>query len=537
MRLPKRTSWIFLASALAVALTMPTHANVCEGVSPVRASGLISVVVETGLTGRPLLVTAPPDDTDRIFIVEQDGIVWVKQRGSAPGVRTQYVDVSAFLATGNNEQGLLGMAFAPDFETSRKFYLSYTRIGGSNFVVEYEQDPNNPNVALTPATGTYIGQTQPQGNHNGGHIAFGPDGYLYLSIGDGGSANDSGSGHAVCGNGQDEGTMLGSIIRFDPRGNASAPSDCGLGSYTIPADNPFLDGAGGDCDEIWATGLRNPWRFDFDPANGDLYIADVGQNCWEEINYVPGSSAGGENYGWRSMEASHCFNTTDAFNCNPTSQFCSGSPSCNDSSLTQPVLETSHAGFTCSITGGHVYRGCRIANLQGHYFWGDYCDGGVNSFLIDAGSTSLETDWSGTVDPTSALLFSLTSFGKDAQGEIYVVDRDGIISKLTPPLSDYEVAGNGVIGADQLLLSKSGDWSWEDLAFNAMFPLDYYSVYRGQPNGTFDCIDSTTSTQWPGDPNVPQSGELFAYLVTATDGATESSGGSGRDLGASCSAP
>jgi glucose/arabinose dehydrogenase len=536
----QRHCFVFLVALIAAAalpISGPAAADICEGVSPIQASGLVSVVVETGLSGRPLLVTAPPDDPDRIFIVEQDGIVWVKQRGSAPGVRSQYINISATVATGNNEQGLLGMAFAPDFATSKRFYLSFTRVGGSNFVGGYEEDPNNPNVALTAATGLYIGQPQPQGNHNGGHLAFGPDGYLYLGIGDGGSANDSGTGHSTCGNGQDEGTMLGSIIRFDPSGAASEPSDCGSGLYTIPSDNPFVDGAGGDCDEIWATGLRNPWRWDFDPATGDLYIADVGQNCWEEINYVAGTSNGGENYGWRSMEASHCFNSTDAGNCNPNAQFCSGSPTCNDSSLITPVLETSHAGFTCSITGGHVYRGCRISNLQGHYFWGDYCDGKVNSFLIDGGATSLETDWSATVDPTSSLLFSLTSFGKDAQGEIYVVNRNGIISKLTPPLSDYEVAGNGVVDTDQFLLNKNSDWSWEDLAYNAMFPLDYYSVYRGQPGGTFDCLQSTLASSWVGDSNIPQAGELFAYLVTASANGDESSGGTSRTLGLACSAP
>lgn len=519
----------------------PAVADVCDGVSPVEASSLVSVVVETGLTGRPLLVTAPPDDADRIFIVEQDGFIWVKQRGSALGVRSLYLDVSGRITTVNNEQGLLGMAFAPDFDTSGLFYISYTRPGGVagiSVLARYQQDPMNPNLALPMTLGNFFSLPQTEGNHNGGHIEIGSDGYLYFGLGDGGGGNDSGGDHSTCGNGQDTAKLLGSMIRIDPTGTAPNARECGLGTYTIPDGNPLADGVGGDCDEIWASGLRNPWRWTFDPANDDLYIADVGQACWEEVNWVSGASTGGENYGWRSMEGSHCFDPNNSNNCNPLGVICPGAPGCNDASLTLPVWETQQIGFTCSITGGYVYRGCRVNNLQGHYFWGDYCDGQVRSFLISGGVPTMETNWTPTVDPGGAYQFDLTSFGRDAQGEVYVVDRDGIITALVPPLGDFEVSGQGVLDVDTFTLSKTGSWSWEDLQFNSMHPVEYYSVYRGAPGGTFDCLDSTESTTWLGDASTPAAGGLFAYLVTATNLAgDETSGGSGRTLGLGCAAP
>jgi glucose/arabinose dehydrogenase len=527
-----------LGIALAVGLLslVPAHAQVCDGISPVEATSLVSVVVESGL-GDPILVTAPPGDAGRFFIVEQNGLIWVKQRGSAPGVRSLYLDLSGVITTGGNEQGLLGMAFDPDFETSGLFYVSYTRPGGTagvSVLARYQQDPMNPNQAIPTSTGNVFSLVQPQTNHNGGHIEVGNDGYLYFGLGDGGGGGDSGTGHSQCGNGQDPTNLLGAMIRIDPTGTAPNARECGLGTYTIPDGNPLADGVGGNCDEIWATGLRNPWRWTFDPATNDLYIADVGQDCWEEVNWISGASIGGENYGWPSMEGQQCFTGNAPPICDPMGTVCPGAPSCNDASLTLPVWEVQQGAGACSITGGYVYRGCRMANYQGHYFWTDYCDGRVRSFLISVGAPTLEVDHSATIAPS----FGITSFGRDGQGEVYTVHQNGTIRKLVPPLSDFEVSGNGVLDTETFLLSDSGDWTWEDLRYNSSHPVDYYSVYRTTLGGIFDCIHATNATSWAGDTATPLPGEVYAYLVTATNASgVETSGGAGRTLGIDCPAP
>jgi glucose/arabinose dehydrogenase len=533
-------TFIGIASIAMVSLIAPLQAAVCDGVSPVVASNLVSVVAENGLTGKPLLVTAPPGDRDRIFIVEQDGLIWVKHRGSALGVRSVYLDLTAIAAGAAFEQGLLGLEWAPDFDTSGLFYVSYAQPQGSGVtrLVTYEQDPLKPDQANPTPLGTFFSLNQPQSNHNGGNIQIGSDGFLYLGLGDGGGSDDSDPSHGVCGNGQDDSTLLGKMIRIDPTGNSPNPPDCGTGTYTIPDGNPFADGPGGVCDEIWAIGLRNPWRWTFDPANDDLYIADVGQDCWEEINWVPSTSTGGENYGWRSMEGTHCFDPTNSTECDPAAQFCAGAVKCDAPGLTLPVLESPQSSGACSVTGGYVYRGCRIANLQGHYFWSDFCDGKINSFLIDTGVPTLQTDWTASVDPSSILAFDMSSFGRDGEGELYAIDRDGVILKLVPPLSDFEVSGSGVLDVDLLDLERNANWTWEDLEFNSMHPIEYYSIYRGTPGGIFDCIHSTTATDWIGDPADPGPGQVTGYLVTATNGTgVESGAGSGRTLNLTCSAP
>jgi hypothetical protein len=240
------------------------------------------------------------------------------------------------------------------------------------------------------------------------------------------------------------------------------------------------------------------------------------------------------------MEGTHCFDPSNATNCNPTGTTCTGSPRCNDPGLTLPVLESPQTSGACSMTGGYVYRGCRITNLQGHYFWGDFCDGGVNSFLISGGVPTARADWTASVDPAPrTLTFGLTSFGRDGEGELYVVDRTpGSVLKLVPPLSDFEVSGQGVLDSDMFRLSADANWTWEDLEFNSMHPIEFYSVYGGTPNGAFDCIHSTISTDWIGDAATPVPGGLFAYLVTATNAfPTETSGGDGRTLNSACAAP
>ena len=248
---------------------------------------------------------------------------------------TPFIDLA--VSTGN-EQGLLSIAFHPDYTNNGRFFVSRTAGGGNTRVTEHLVT-SDPNVGDPAVVQQIVAENQPFSNHNGGQIAFGPDGYLYVALGDGGSANDPGN------RSQNGSTNLGKMLRLDV--DASAPF--------VPPSNPFV-GNGSVLDTIWATGLRNPWRFSFDRATGDMYIADVGQNAWEEINFQPASSAGGENYGWRCMEGDHC---TGLSGC-----------ACNSTTLVDPIQEYSHS-FGCSVTGGYVYRGSAIPALQGTYFYAE----------------------------------------------------------------------------------------------------------------------------------------------------------------------
>jgi len=508
----------FAAASLLLAAPRSEAAFDCAGVTPAANTVLVAVPVATGLTARPLLVTSPPGDTARLFIVEQGGFIRIKRRGDPPGTLSTFLDISAKVqaSTIHNEMGLLGLAFDPDYGITGSFYVNYTEgpLNGPWFtVVARYQVSADPNVADPNSEQRLLRFSQPQDNHNGGQLQFGPDGYLYISTGDGGGAGDQ---HGTCGNGQSRASLLGKLLRLDVRGVApsSLPPDCGgtTAGYRIPSDNPFAAGLGGDCDEIWAYGLRNPWRSAFDEATGDLYIADVGQNCWEEIDYVPGPGAGGENFGWRMMEANHCYNNSTPNTCDPTPASCAGVPACKDPSFTDPIAEYGH-GSGCSITGGFVYRGCLMPNLAGAYFYGDYCSGFIHSLRVVGGVATDPRDWTGQIDPGSTLTNSLTGFGVDQQGEPYIVDRKGRILKIMPPLSDLEVAGHNT---RQPLLLLPATWTWEDLAFDTMAPVVSYRVYRGVPGGSFACVFTTPTPQWTGgDPASPAVGHVFGYVVTA----------------------
>jgi glucose/arabinose dehydrogenase len=490
-------------------------AQICDGISPVDNTQLSSVPIITGLT-RPILAISPPGDTERIFIVEQDGVIRLHKRGDPPGTTSVFLDISAQVTATFNEQGLLGMAFHPDYATNRIFVVNYTS-GTSTIISSFLRDAVNPDIALPLTEKTIITYAQPETNHNAGDIDYGPDGFLYIYTGDGGGGGDA---HGACGNGQNPGVLLGKILRIDPDRAAPNFPDCGGGNsaYTIPADNPFVSDPS-TCDEIWALGMRNPWRNSFDFATGDLYTGDVGQNCWEEINYVPGTSTGGENYGWRQMEGNHCYPASPP-NCDPAPTACGDSPDCNDPSLTYPILEIRGDLTACSVVGGHVYHGCRMPNFDGVYFYGDYCEGFVRSFVVagDPPAATQQTDWTGQVDPGGALAFDLTSFGEDAQGEILITDRDGEVRKIMPPFSDFEVSGAGGVAVDAFLLSNTGDWTWEDLQYSSMHPIANYKVYRADndPAGTYSCIHQGTDTLWAGgDPANPAPGDAFYYLVAA----------------------
>ena len=278
---------------------------------------------------QPIYVTHGDDGSGRLFIVEQVGAVWILDNGIL--LTQPFLDIGGKISSGG-EQGLLGLAFDPNYKSNGHFFVHYSDPGGDTVLARYSVSAD-PNKADPTSETVILQQNQPFGNHNGGSLAFGPDGYLYLGLGDGGSGGDP------LGSGQNTSTLLGKLLRLDV---SALP-------YTIPDDNPFANGGG--LPEIWAYGLRNPWRFSFDRLSGDLYIGDVGQNAWEEIDYQPAGSKGGENYGWNAMEADHCFRS---FNC-------------NSSSFVAPVAEYDHKKGDCSVTGGYVYRGGQASGLNGVY--------------------------------------------------------------------------------------------------------------------------------------------------------------------------
>ncbi|OGC76097.1 MAG: hypothetical protein A2Z27_04405 [candidate division Zixibacteria bacterium RBG_16_50_21] len=379
----------FLTSFLCAFLTlfvivMPSFSQTPLTITPI-ATGLSS----------PLYVTAPAGDTQRVFIVEQVGRIGIVKNGSL--LTGNFLNIQTKVS-GGGERGLLGLAFHPDYGSNGYLYVNYTNTSGNTVIARYQVSAN-PDSADTAGV-ILLTITQPFANHNGGWIGFGPnDGYLYIATGDGGSAGDPQN------NGQNKLSLLGKILRIDV--------DTAQG-YKIPPSNPFADSVGSR-KEIWAYGLRNPWRNAFDRLTGDFYIADVGQNAWEEVNFQPASSPGKENYGWRLKEGDHCFNPPD---------------SCDTLvGLSDPIHEYSHANG-CSITGGYVYRGCAIPDLQGTYFFADYCTGTVWTFRYDGIDT---TEFQDRTSELGVGFFNISSFGEDAFGELYVSGHNnGTVYKIVP---------------------------------------------------------------------------------------------------------
>lgn len=364
-----------------------------EGAPPPPADDDYEAVrLFTGLS-EPVDLQAPPGDTARIFIVEKTGAIRIARNGAL--LARPFLDLSGQVS-GGSEQGLLGLAFHPDYATNGRFFVHYTDRGGETRVARFVASAD-PDSAL-PAGDEVLFVDQPYSNHNGGQIAFGPDGYLYIGLGDGGSGGDP---H---GNGQSLATLLGKILRLDVDGGAP---------YAIPAGNPFA-GAPGALGEIWSYGWRNPWRFSFDAATGAMWIADVGQNEWEEVDVEP-PATGGRNYGWKIMEGDHCFAPPSG---------------CDTTGLVRPLLEYGHdAG--CSITGGYVYRGAEMPGLQGSYFFGDFCTGMIRSVRIGAGGAPETSDWTSILRrEEGGALTQLSSFGVDARGELYILLLDGDIYRL-----------------------------------------------------------------------------------------------------------
>ena len=340
--------------------------------------GLELELVTAGLAS-PVSIAHAGDGSDRLFVVEKRGLIRVVADGTL--LPDPFLDITDRVEAGGSEQGLLGLAFHPGFRTNGWFFVNYTGIGGATVVSRFQADDRR--LAADPASEEVVlTQAQPAANHNGGHLAFGPDGYLYIGLGDGGGAGDQ------FGHGQNGATWLGAMLRIDVD---RLP-------YAVPADNPFVaDEAVRD--EIWALGLRNPWRYAFDRLTGDLYIADVGQARYEEVNLQPAGSPGGENYGWPIMEGGHCYPA--------------GVPECEQSGLVLPLVEYDHSQG-CSITGGHVYRGPASPTVHGLYVFGDYCSGRIWGLVSVPGS-----------EPRVAQLgqFGIrpSSFGEDEAGENYLV--------------------------------------------------------------------------------------------------------------------
>ena len=342
--------------------------------------------IVSGLNG-PLHLTAPAGDS-RLFISEKVGRVRVVAGGQLQGA--PYLDISSQVSRGS-EQGLLSLAFHPDFQANRTVYVGFTDPSGRTRVVRYTEEPAGE--ALDPASATgVLTIDQPAGNHNGGHVLFGPDGMLYVALGDGGGAGDPEA------NGQDRTTLLGSILRIDVDGGAP---------YAVPADNPYA-GHASFRPEIWMWGVRNPWRIEFD---GDrLYVADVGQGNFEEVTVVPAASSG-LNLGWNVLEGSSCFS----------------GPNCDSTGTVVPQLEYTHSDG-CSIAGGYVYRGTAIPEVVGHYFYSDYCGGWLRSFRFEPGSGQAVDRMEWNIPPIGQVL----SFGEDASGELYMLSGSGIVYRLDP---------------------------------------------------------------------------------------------------------
>jgi glucose/arabinose dehydrogenase len=347
-------------------------------------------LVPVGRFESPLYVTAPPGDRRRLFVVEQAGRIRLLRGGRTVGT---FLDVRDQVTAGG-EQGLLGLAFAPDYATSGLFYIYFTGTDSRQHLVEYHR--RGPDAADPGSARPLFVHDDPEANHNGGQLAFGPDGLLYVGTGDGGGGNDQ---HGGRGNAQNLASPLGKILRIDPRPSGGRP-------FTVPASNPFVDKAGAR-PEIYAYGLRNPWRFSFDRTRGDLIIGDVGQDGVEEIDFIRRGKALGANFGWRAFEGDQRL-------------FDEPAPR-----ALKPVITKTHGDGWCSITGGYVVRDRAVAGLLGRYVYGDYCKGQVRSARLSAGRATGDRAVPGLEN-----VEGLDSFGEDAAGRVYVVSQSGPIYRL-----------------------------------------------------------------------------------------------------------
>jgi glucose/arabinose dehydrogenase len=361
-----------------------------QGTIPPSGASHIALAAAASGFVQPVQVTHAGDGSGRTFVVEQAGTIRSLDNAAAP----PFLDIRDRVMSGG-ERGLLSVAFPPGFGQTGRFYVDYTRTTDGATVASRFIVPGGSAVSDSASETVLLTVPQPFANHNGGQLAFGPDGYLYIGMGDGGSAGDPQN------NGQNKGALLGKILRIDV--------ESGQFPYAVPPDNPFLSDntARG---EIWALGLRNPWRFSFDSASGDLYIGDVGQDLYEEIDFQPAGAAGGENFGWRVMEGAHCYSAV----------------SCDSTGMTLPAAEYDHGQGDCSVTGGFIYRGTEFPSLQGTYLYGDFCSGRIR------GLRRIGAAWQSSL--LAETPHQISSFGEDEAGNLYVVDYGtGTVYRVTVP--------------------------------------------------------------------------------------------------------
>lgn len=397
----------------------------------------------------PNLTFAVPVDIasagdDRLFIVEKGGTIQVVALDSAAMTATTFLDISSAVESSCPECGLLGLTFHPNYAQNGRFFINYNiAIDHANFKIATRISQftvsANPDVADAGSEIILLEVGQPYRNHNGGDLAFGPDGYLYAGMGDGGSGGDPDD------NGLDATTLLGGMLRLDVDGGGLTPECDPDGNYTIPANNPFVTANDASCNELWAIGLRNPWRFSFDRGSGDLFIGDVGQGLWEEINVQPASSDGGENYGWNCYEGTHLYTGTN-----------SNTALCADfAAYDGPVFDYSHdanagVNYGRSVTGGFVYRGTQYPNMVGQYLFADYSSANFWSMAHDGAA------WQVTPHGTLSGVSGITSFGEDANGELYVATAAGKIYQLgddtaVPPSLTITKTGPASVSANSTI--------------------------------------------------------------------------------------
>jgi len=387
-----KTSYFLLVllafSALAGGAALPTGSAAAQSSAAVSPPYLAFETVVSGLD-LPLFATHAGDGSGRLFVVERGGRIKILKNGALNALA--FLNISSIVNTTGGEQGLLGLAFHPDYETNRYFYVTYIDQNSAINLARYQTSPHNPDWAPNTSGQVLLTIAKTRPNHNGGMLAFGPDGYLYMSTGDGGGPGDPDE------NGQDLTTLLGKVLRLDV--DSASP-------YAIPAGNPFFGSADPQVkQEIWAYGLRNPWRFSFDSSTGDLYIADVGQNAQEEVNFQAAGDPGGANYGWNTLEGNLCYDPS------------AGCVAPTD--YVPPVAVYDHGVEDengCSVTGGYVYRGSAFPDLEGIYLYADYCLGKIY------GLEKVSGNWNARL--LSDTPYRVTSIGEGEDGALYLIDYE-----------------------------------------------------------------------------------------------------------------
>ncbi len=486
--LPPRTVASVSLAALLIALSEAVHAFDCTGILPAEGDELRAEVVVPNLT-RPVDVQAAPGDTSRLFIVEQRGQILILDLSSDALKPGSFLDIVTKVVSGG-ETGLLGLAFHPDYAANGFFFVNYTRRrpGTSSaidtVVSRFKVSADNPDAA-DPAETVLLTFEQPYSNHNGGQLQFGPDRFLYISTGDGGDAGDPGN------RAQNPAQYLGKLLRIDVGGGPP---------YGIPAGNPFA-GSDGILDEIWALGLRNPWRFCFDPETGDVYIADVGQGAWEEIDFQPASSTGGENYEWKVREGNHSYSAGTAY---------------GPGTRVAPILEYPHSGGAyngCSITGGVVYRGCRMPALHGAYLFADYCSDFIRTFRYENGQV---VDLKNRTTELNANLGNdriddISCFGTDGHGDVYICDLRNTQKGDTTAKLYRIVPKNPPVAPKTFVRGNTNGDGALDLS-DAVFTLGH--LFLGNP-AQVACEDALDAND---DGNLDVSDAVYSLLNLFTDG-------------------